>query len=252
MSGEVLEVRGLEKRFDGVRALAHFSCSLRAGQILGLIGPNGAGKTTLFNVVSGFIAANSGKVFYKGKDITGVPPYRITNQGISRTFQNLRLIRQISVLDNVLLSFQDQPGEKLRNVFFNWRKSRERENANRKEAIGLLEETGLAHKAGDPAEELSYGQQKLLSLVCCLAAKSEVLLLDEPVAGIAPEMTERILATIRGLPSRGKSVILIEHNLDAVMQVCDRVVFMDAGAKVSEGTPEEVRNDPRVIEAYID
>jgi len=252
MNGEMLEVRGLEKRFDGVRALVDFSCFLRPGEILGLIGPNGAGKTTLFNVVSGFIAANSGKVFFKDKDITGASPYRITNRGISRTFQNLRLIRQISVLDNVLLSFQDQPGEKLRNVFFNWRKSREQENANRQEAIGLLEETGLAHKAGDPAEELSYGQQKLLSLVCCLAAKSEVLLLDEPVAGIAPEMTEKILATIRGLPSRGKSVVLIEHNLDAVMQVCDRVIFMDAGAKISEGTPEEVRNDPRVIEAYID
>jgi len=252
MNDEVLEVRALTKNFDGVRAVADFSCSLRPGQILGLIGPNGAGKTTLFNVVSGFIGADSGKVFFKGKDITGAPPYRITNQGISRTFQNLRLIRQISVLDNVLLSFQDQPGEKLRNVFFNWRQSREQENANRKEAIDLLEEAGLAHKAGDPAEELSYGQQKLLSLVCCLAAKSEVLLLDEPVAGIAPEMTERILATIRGLPSRGKSVILIEHNLDALMQVCDRVIFMDAGAKVSEGTPEEVRNDPRVIEAYID
>jgi ABC-type branched-subunit amino acid transport system ATPase component len=105
---------------------------------------------------------------------------------------------------------------------------------------------------GNPAEELSYGQQKLLSLVCCLTAKSEVLLLDEPVAGIAPEMTDRILATIHGLPSRGKLVVLIEHNLDAVMQVCDRVVFMDTGAKVSEGTPQEVRNDPRVIEAYID
>ena len=252
MNGGVLEVHALSKNFDGVRALADFSCSLRPGEILGLIGPNGAGKTTLFNVVSGFIAANSGKVFFKDKDITGAPPYCITNRGICRTFQNLRLIRQISVLDNVLLSFQDQPGEKLRNVFFNWRQSRERENANREEAIDLLEETGLAHKAGDPAEELSYGQQKLLSLVCCLAAKSDVLLLDEPVAGIAPEMTERILATIRGLPSRGKSVILIEHNLDAVMQVCDRVIFMDAGAKVSEGTPEEVRNDPRVIEAYID
>jgi len=252
MNGGVLEVHALSKNFDGVRALADFSCFLRPGEILGLIGPNGAGKTTLFNVVSGFIAANSGRILFKGRDITGAPPYRITNQGISRTFQNLRLIRQISVLDNVLLSFQDQPGEKLRNVFFNWRQSREQESANRKEAIGLLEETGLAHKAGNPAEELSYGQQKLLSLVCCLAAKSEVLLLDEPVAGIAPEMTEKILATIHGLPLRGKSVILIEHNLDAVMQVCDRVIFMDAGAKVSEGTPDEVRNDPRVIEAYID
>jgi len=248
----VLDVQGLEKNFDGVRALADFSCSVRHGEILGLIGPNGAGKTTFFNIVSGFLSPESGEITFKGSGITGIPPHRITNLGLSRTFQNLRLVRQISVLDNVLLSFQQQPGEKLRNVFFNWRKSLEQESANRKEAVDLLEETGLAHKAADPADELSYGQQKLLSLACCLAAKSEVLLLDEPVAGIAPEMIERILGIIRDLPNKGKSVILIEHNLDAVMQVCDRVIFMDAGAKVSEGTPEEVRNDPRVIEAYTD
>lgn len=249
---EILDVEGLEKNFDGVRALGDFSCCVRHGEILGLIGPNGAGKTTFFNVLSGFLAPESGTINFKGRDITGLPPHRITNLGISRTFQNLRLIRQISVLDNVLLSFQDQPGEKLRNVFFHRRRSQRRETENRKQALVLLDEAGLTQKAAGPAEELSYGQQKLLSLVCCLATKSEVLLLDEPVAGIAPEMTERILETIRGLPAEGKTVIVIEHNLDAVMQVCDRVVFMDAGAKVSEGTPDEVRNDPRVIEAYID
>jgi ABC-type branched-subunit amino acid transport system ATPase component len=248
----LLDVQGLEKNFDGVRALADFSCSVRQGEILGLIGPNGAGKTTFFNVLSGFLAPESGAITFKGCNITRKPPHRITNLGISRTFQNLRLVRQISVLDNVLLSFQQQPGEKLRNVFFNWRQCQRQETANRTAAVTLLEEAGLSHKAGDPAEELSYGQQKLLSLVCCLAAKSEVLLLDEPIAGIAPAMRDQILETIRGLPSKGKSVILIEHDLDAVMQVCDRVIFMDAGAKVSEGTPKEVRDDPRVIEAYID
>jgi ABC-type branched-subunit amino acid transport system ATPase component len=248
----VLDVHGLEKNFDGVRALADFSCSVRHSEILGLIGPNGAGKTTFFNIVSGFLRSEGGKISLKDSDIAGLPPHRITNMGISRTFQNLRLIRQISVLDNVLLSFQDQPGEKLRNVFFNWRLCKEQENGNRKEALALLDGAGLAQKAAEAAEELSYGQQKLLSLVCCLAAKPDVLLLDEPVAGIAPEMIDRILEIIRGLPAKGKSVVLIEHNLDAVMRVCDRVIFMDAGAKVCEGTPDEVRNDPQVIEAYID
>lgn len=252
MNSEVLKVHKLIKNFDGVRALFDFSCFLRHGEILGLIGPNGAGKTTFFNIVSGFMLPDGGKVVFKGTDISSARLHRITDMGISRTFQDLRLIRQISVLDNVLLSFQEQPGEKLRNIFFNWRKSLEKENVNRKEAVDLLEETGLVHKAGDPAGELSYGQQKLLSLVCCLAAKSEILLLDEPVAGIAPEMIEKILRIIRDLRGRSKSVILIEHNLDAVMRVCDRVIFMDAGVKVSEGTPEEVRNDPKVFEAYID
>lgn len=248
----ILDVQGLKKNFNGVRALAGFSCSLQNGEILGLIGPNGAGKTTVFNIVTGFISCESGRVTFKGKEITHLPPHRISNQGISRTFQNLRLIRKISVLDNVLLSFHQQPGENLQIVFFNLRHSRKRENENRNEAIKLLEETGLAQLMDEPAENLSYGQQKLLSLVCCLAAKSEVLLLDEPVAGIAPVMTERILATIRLLHTVGKSVILIEHNFDAVMKICDRVIFMDGGAKISEGTPDEVRNDPNVIEAYID
>jgi len=251
MSDKLLEVHGLKKNFDGVRALADFSCSLRLGEILGLMGPNGAGKTTLFNVVGGFILPEGGNILFKGKNISGVPPHRIANLGISRTFQNLRLIRQISVIDNVLLSFRNQPGERLGNIFLHQRKSLNQEVANHNEALKLLGEAGLEEKAGDPAEELSYGQQKLLSLVCCLAAKTDLLLLDEPVAGIAPEVIERILGIIRTLPSKGKSVILIEHNLDAVMQTCDRVVFMDAGAKISEGTPEEVRNDPRVIEAYI-
>jgi ABC-type branched-subunit amino acid transport system ATPase component len=251
MSGELLEVHGLNKNFDGVKALTDFSCSLRPGEILGLMGPNGAGKTTLLNVVGGFIMPEGGNVIFKGKNITGVPPHHIANLGISRTFQNLRLIRQISVLDNVLLSFRNQPGERLGNIFLHWGKSRNQEAANLHEALKLLGEAGLEEKAGDPAEELSYGQQKLLSLVCCLAAKTDLLLLDEPVAGIAPEVIEGILGIIRKLPSKGKSVVLIEHNLDAVMQTCDRVVFMDAGTKISEGTPEEVRNDPRVIEAYI-
>jgi ABC-type branched-subunit amino acid transport system ATPase component len=248
----MLSVQNVSKKFGGIRALSDLSFEIGSREILGLIGPNGAGKTTFFNVVSGFVPPDGGKVVFKGKDVTGFPPHRIANLGISRTFQDLRLIRQISVLDNVLLLFREQSGEKLRNVFFDWRKSRDQETVNRKEAMALLEDTGLAQKAGDPAEDLSYGQQKLLSLVCCLAAKSEVLLLDEPVAGIAPEMIERILGIIRKVPAKGKSVILIEHNLDAVMQTCDRVVFMDAGAKVSVGAPEEVRNDPRVIEAYID
>lgn len=252
MSDAILQVTELSKNFDGVRALADFSCEVREREILGLIGPNGAGKTTLFNVVTGFIDPEEGQVIFRGIDVTHLAPYRRANQGIARTFQNLRLIRQLSVLDNVLLSFRDQPGEVLANAFFRSKKSRQHEAVNRREANQLLEEAGLAGKAADLAGNLSYGQQKLLSLVCCLAARTELFLLDEPVAGIAPEMRKKILGVIRELPTNGKSVILIEHDLDAVMQTCDRVVFMDAGTKVSEGTPQEVRNDPKVIEAYID
>ena len=248
----LLQVGGLEKNFDGIRALADFSFSIVKEEVVGLIGPNGAGKTTFFNVLTGFLKPEGGKAHYNGIDILRLSPYRVARLGIARTFQILRLIRQLSVLDNVLLAFPDQLGERLGNIFFRPGLCKRQEKKNRETALALLSNFGLTDKAHDPANALSYGQQKLLSLVCCLATGAELLLLDEPVAGIAPERIDQILKIIRSLPEQGKTVILVEHNLDAVMQVCDRVIFMDAGRKISEGTPEEVRNDPRVIEAYID
>ena len=248
----IMEIHGLEKSFDGVKAIDNFSCSVKKGEILGLIGLNGAGKTTLFNIISGFIISDGGKVFFKGKEINDIPSYTIANIGISRTFQDLRLIKQVSVIENVLLFFQEQLGEKLLNIFFNWKNCLAQEKKNTKRALALLKDVDLSDFAGELAESLSYGQQKLLSLVCCLATKADLLLLDEPVAGVSPEMTEKVLETISKLPIKGKTVILIEHNIDAVMQICDRIIFMDAGVKICEGTPNDVRNDSRVIEAYID
>lgn len=252
MSDAWLHVEDLDKDFDGVTALSDFSCSVGEREIVGLIGPNGAGKTTLFNVITGFIPPDRGKADFRGTRLLGLAPHRIANVGIGRTFQDLRLIRRMSVLDNVLLSYKDQRGEQLGNVFFRWGACRRQEAKNREAATSLLEWAGLADKADHPADDLSYGQQKVLSLVCCLATGADLLLLDEPVAGIAPEMIGKILSIIRELPGQGKSVVLIEHNLGAVMEVCERVIFMDAGAKVSEGTPEEVRSDPRVIQAYVE
>jgi ABC-type branched-subunit amino acid transport system ATPase component len=245
-------MQSISKHFNGVVALADFSCAVAEREILGLLGPNGAGKTTLFNVLTGLLAPDSGAAAFKGQTLIGRPVHKIANLGIARTFQNLRLIRRITVLENVLLCFKNQPGENLVNVFFRPGLCKRHEAGIREKALALLETAGLSEKANDLADNLSYGQQKLLSIVCCLAADADLLLLDEPVAGIAPEMAERILAIIADLPNQGKSAIVIEHDIDALKSITHRMIFMDAGRKICEGTPDEVLNDPRVIEAYLD
>lgn len=247
----MLILENVSKSFDGIRALKDFSLSVKPGEIVGVIGPNGAGKTTIFNVINGFVIPDSGKAMFNGSEILGLPPYKVARRGIARTFQKLRLIRRLSVMDNVLLSIREQQGEQFGRIFLKWKAIKKQEIENQKAAKSLLEKSDLADKANDPAENLSYGQQKLLSIVCCLVAGADLLLLDEPVAGIAPEMTKKILLAIRSLPEQGKSVIFIEHNLDAVLQICDRVIFMDAGIKISEGIPEQVWKDPKVLEAYL-
>ena len=248
----MLKVSNLNKNFDGVVALKDFSFEMKENELLGLIGPNGAGKTTFFNVLSGFIKQESGTIEFSGEDISSLSSPKIVSLGISRTFQDLRLIRQIPVIDNILLSFNHQSGENVFNIYFNPKGWKQVESNDKEKALELLEYAGIKDKANDLANDLSYGQQKLLSLICCLAADAKLLLLDEPIAGLNPEMREKILKIISELPSKGKSAIIIEHDMDFIERICDKVIFMDMGEKISEGTAEEVRNDPKVIEAYLE
>jgi ABC-type branched-subunit amino acid transport system ATPase component len=247
----IVAVRRLTKHFNGIAALSQFSCSVAPRQILGLFGPNGAGKSTLFNTISGFLVADAGSVTFNGIELLGRQPNTIANFGIARTFQEVRLVRDLTVMDNVLLFFRSQPGERLTNIFLRPRLCSQRESDNRTRAETILQKAGLLDKACDHAENLSYGQQRLLCLVCCLAADAELLLLDEPVAGVSPEFTDRMLQIIGGLPSQGKSAIIISHNVEALRSVCDRLVFMNAGENICEGTPDEVLGDPLVMEAYL-
>ena len=248
----LLSAESIAVRFDGVTALDDFSMVVAQGEILGIIGPNGAGKTTLFNVLSGFLAPDAGTVRLGGHDITSLRPDRVARLGLARTFQEVRLLYDLTVIDNLLLAFPHQPGERLANILLRPWRCFSAERCNRQLAVQILDELGLSTMAFDRASSLSYGQQKLISLASSLASKPQAVLLDEPIAGIAPEARERVLEMIKRQVAKGVSVVIIEHDMDVISSLCERVVFMDSGRKICEGTPEHVRNDPQVIEAYLE
>jgi len=247
----ILELRSVTKSFGGIRAADQVSMGFEQGLITGLIGPNGAGKTTIFNLISGFLRADEGKVCCRGRDITGFAPWRIAQLGVGRAFQDVHLFSRMRAMDNVLVAFRNQTGENpLMSVFGRW-KTVARDKACRERAMGLLDFVGLREKAGDLAEDLSYGQQKLLSIVRLLAADADILLLDEPTAGVNPQMIGLLLQVIRKLAQEGKTVVFIEHNMNVVIEIADWLYFLDGGQVESFGRPKDVLGDPEVRKAYI-
>ncbi len=248
----ILDINNITKSFDGLKAVDDFSCLIEKGTLTGLIGPNGAGKTTLFNIITGFVKQDSGSFFLNDIDISKNYAFEIVRKKMTRTFQDLRLITELSIIENVLLFFQDNPGEKLPNIFFNSKKIKLKESENYKEAERLLSFAGLQDKKNDKASDLSYGQQKLLSICCCLAANPDIILLDEPVSGVQPETIERISAMMKELVEKqDKTIFLIEHNMDFVFRNCSKVIVMDDGKKIADGTPSEIQDNKEILEAYL-
>ena len=248
----LLEVERVVKSFDGVRAVNDCSLQVQPGTITGLIGPNGAGKTTLFNLITGFLRPTSGRIAFKDERIDGLPPHRIFRRGIVRTFQIPRELKQMTVLENLMLVPDEQAGERLWNpLFFPFRVARQ-EREIRDKALDILEFVDLWHLREEYAANLSSGQKKLLELARTLMADPEMILLDEPGAGVNPTLMRKLVHNIEQLcHGKGITFFLIEHDMDLVTRLCNPIIVMSSGEKLAEGPPEEVKSDERVLDAYL-
>ena len=247
----LLETRDLKKSFGGVNAVDGLDFHVGEGEILGVIGPNGSGKTTLFNLVTGFLKPTAGKILFRGADITGARPHLIARRGVVRTFQLNLLFRSFTVRDNVAHAFQLQRRTGPVGAFFRPRRVRDEESHFLQRADEVLELVGMSDRRDQYARQLSYGWQKTLTLAIGLATQPKLLLLDEPITGIAPTRVDAIGELIRDANEQGTTICLIEHNVNLIMGLCDRIVALNFGRKMADGSPDEVAHDPDVVQAYL-
>ncbi len=247
----LLEIRGVSRAFGGLMALMEVSLRIWPGQIKGLIGPNGAGKTTLFNLITGMLRPTSGDIRFRGHSIVGLPPYRIAALGIARTFQNVQLFPGMTVLEHVLVGGHRHARSGLLGAIVRTPRMRREEEEARVRAWAILERVGLAEWADRPAESLPLGLQRILEIARALATSPQLILLDEPGAGLNPMEKARLAELIRSLNAEGMSVLLVEHDMGLVMGLADEIAVLDYGRLIAEGPPEAIRQDPRVIAAYL-
>jgi branched-chain amino acid transport system ATP-binding protein len=247
----LLETRNLSKTFGGLKAVQKVDLRIEAKRIVSVIGPNGAGKTTFFNCLSGIYRPEGGSILLDGHNITGKRPHQVCRRGVARTFQNIRLFPEMTVLENIMVAqFQHRSISPL-PLLSHSRKYCEQENRNREEALGFLDFVGLASYADAISSSLAYGLQRRLEIARALATKPRLLLLDEPAAGMNPQETVEMVQLISHIRDRGLAILLIEHHMKLVMTISDEIMVLDHGTPIAHGTPEQVRNDPHVIRAYL-
>jgi branched-chain amino acid transport system ATP-binding protein len=247
----VLKIKNICKNFGGISALTDVSFSINEGEIFGLIGPNGAGKTTMFNIITNMFPPTSGEISFLEDKITGIKPHKITDKGICRTFQNIKLFSQMTALENVLVGGHSRSKSGVLSSVFHTKSQQMEEESLHAKAIELLELVGLSTYSDVIAENLAYGQQRRLEIARALASEPKLLLLDEPAAGMNETETDDLYFLIKKVQKLGVTVLIIEHDMPLVMKLCDRMMVLNFGKKLAEGTPEEIQNNQEVIEAYL-
>jgi branched-chain amino acid transport system ATP-binding protein len=248
----LLKTAKLSKVFGGLRAVSNFGIEINNGELIGLIGPNGAGKTTAFNLLTGVYEPTEGEIEFDGKSLVGLKPYQVTQRGIARTFQNIRLFSDLTVLDNVKIAYHFHVKYGLWESILRLGRYHNEEAEIEEKAIRFLEIFKLDHKKDEIAKNLPYGEQRRLEIARALAAQPRLLLLDEPAAGMNPQETQQLMEMIRWIRKEfDLTILLIEHDMSLVMGVCERIYVLDYGSIIAHGTPDQIKNNPRVIEAYL-
>ncbi|MDR3211501.1 MAG: ABC transporter ATP-binding protein [Planctomycetota bacterium] len=247
----IMEIHNLSKRFGGLAAVNDVSFEVKEGEILSVIGPNGAGKSTLFKLISSFLPASAGKVLFQGEDITSQKPHIVARKGVVRTFQETTIFREMTVTDNVVVAHHLHSHTSLLGFFFGTRTARQDEKEFRERAGDILDFLGLGAVKNEVAKNLPHGHLRALGVAMGMAANPKILLLDEPFAGMNAQETDEALGMVRGIRERGVTVLLVEHDMSAVMKISDRIVVLNFGKMIAEGDPEAIRSNEDVIEAYL-